>query len=275
MIYKLAPPEYMNVRPLFRAFDYHLAVEAIIAGDTPAQVYADDPLQPRVALLLPRNPHRLYLAGTAGNDAFNHEAASVVTGRYATRAKLTESAEFAVYPAPGDWEQEIDAIVPGAATTRIQRRFLRLEQLRIAWRTSIPADFTIRRVDSQLLAEHPQRTEELIEEILSGSRSVDDFLRSKFGYCVQHGDALVGWCLSEYNRPGRCEVGIETVESYRRQGIATLTASAVVRHALARGTGDIGWHCWASNLASIGTASKVGFEQVEDYPVWYCSMRGS
>ena len=56
MIYKLVPHEYVNVRPLFGPLDYHLAVDAIIAGDVPAQVYADDPLQPRVSLLLTLEP---------------------------------------------------------------------------------------------------------------------------------------------------------------------------------------------------------------------------
>ena len=274
MICKLAPHEYPHVRPLFGALDYHLAVDAIIAGDAPAQVYADDPLHPRVALFLPWNPHRIYLAGAVDNAAFNRAAAAVVMERYATRTNPAAPAEPVVYFAPG-WEQSIDAILPGATTVKCQRQFLRLKRLQSAWRAPIPAGFTMRRVDAGLLAERLRHTEYLVEEIHSESHSVDDFLRNEFGYCVQHGDALVGWCLSEYNRPGRCELGIETLEGYRRRGIATLTASAVIEHALAQEITGIGWHCWASNTASIAVATKLGFEKVLDYLVWYCRMGGS
>ena len=217
----------------------------------------------------------MYLAGTDDNAAFNRAAARVVTERYAPRTNSTELTEFVVYAAPNRWEQTINALVSGAANVKVQRQFLRLKQLQIVRRTTSPTGFTMRRVDAQLLAEGLQHTEDLVEEIHSESPSVDDFLRNKFGYCVQLGNTVVGWCLSEYNRPGHCELGIETLEGYRRRGIATLTASAVIEYALAQDITDIGWHCWANNVASIAVATKVGFEKVLDYAVWYCRMSGS
>ena len=81
MIAPLALQDYPHVHPLFHALDDHLAVAAILAGDVPAHVYADDPLCPQVALLMPWNPQRLYLAGTTENAAFNRAAAEVVAAR--------------------------------------------------------------------------------------------------------------------------------------------------------------------------------------------------
>ena len=275
MISKLALHEYLNVRPLFHGLDYHLAVEAILAGDAPGDVYADDPLHPQVALLLPWNPHRVYLAGAPENVAFNRAAAEVVMERYARRSTATEPAEFVVYTAPGTWEQTIAALVPGAVAVNVPRQYFRLKQIPLAWRTLIPADLTMRRVDAQLLGAGLQHTEALVAEIQSESPSVADFLRTQVGVCVQHDDAIVGWCLSEYHRPGRCEVGIETLTGYRRRGIATLTVAAFVEEALAHAITAIGWHCWASNVGSCAVAAKVGFEQVREYAVWYCRLQGS
>jgi RimJ/RimL family protein N-acetyltransferase len=273
MITPLALQDYPHVRPLFHALDDHLAVAAILAGDVPAHVYADDPRHPQVALLVPWNPQRLYRAGTTENAAFNRAAAEVVTARYALHSPAP--AAFVVYPAPGGWEQRIAALVPGAATVYVPRQYFRLKRLQVAWRTLIPAGLTMRRVDAPLFAEGLRHTEALSAEIQSESPSVADFLRTQVGYCVQHEDAIVGWCLSEYTRAGRCEVGIETLAGYRRRGIATLTAAALIEDVLAHGITTIGWHCWASNVGSRAVAANVGFEQVREYGVWYCELRGN
>jgi RimJ/RimL family protein N-acetyltransferase len=101
---------------------------------------------------------------------------------------------------------------------------------------------------------------------------VDAFLARCFGFCAVSGRAIAGWCLSEYNQPGRCEVGIATVPAFRRQGIATALTGALVEHALGQGITAIGWHCFASNAPSVATAEKAGFARRREYDVYY--LRG-
>jgi RimJ/RimL family protein N-acetyltransferase len=270
-MYKLNLDRHEIVRPLFRAMDYHLAVNAAIIGATPAAIYVDHPADPRAALIIPRNSHRVYLGGSADNDAFNHALSSLFTERFASRDGSAGPVEFLVYYAPGRWEESFDLILKDYSTFQAQRQFYRLKQLRTDWKALVPDGFTVRCVDTRLLAETELRNmEQLVAEIHSESPSVDDFLRNKFGYCVQHGDILAGWCLSEYNSGARCELGIETVEGYRRRGIATITARAAIEHGLSQGLTMIGWHCWANNAGSIAVAQKVGFEKVLDYRARHC-----
>lgn len=97
---------------------------------------------------------------------------------------------------------------------------------------------------------------------------------ASFGVCPVTADALVGWCLSEYNTGDRCEVGIATLPPHGGQGLATATGAAFVQQALARGITRIGWHCHAENRPSWATALKIGFTKVADYPahiVWCAS----
>jgi GNAT superfamily N-acetyltransferase len=63
-------------------------------------------------------------------------------------------------------------------------------------------------------------------------------------------------------------ISIYTREGYRKQGFATLVASATVEHCLAHGIDQIGWHCWDSNIASAATAEKVGFRLLHDRIVY-------
>ena len=78
--------------------------------------------------------------------------------------------------------------------------------------------------------------------------------------------------MSEYNVGHSCELGIATIEGYRCQGLATLTGTAIIRHALAQSINDIGWHCWANNEASIATAKKLGFTKKHEYSVYTISL---
>jgi RimJ/RimL family protein N-acetyltransferase len=109
----------------------------------------------------------------------------------------------------------------------------------------------------------------LRSEMCSERASVEDFVAKNFGICLVYADEIVSWCLSEYNLGPRCEVGIETVAAYRRRGLGTLVARALVEHALAHGYSQIGWDCWADNRPSAATAQKAGFRKVSDYPVYF------
>ncbi len=137
----------------------------------------------------------------------------------------------------------------------------------------LPEGFELRPVDAALL-EHARlkNLDALREEMCSERPSVQEFLDHSFGVCLVHGYELAGWCLSEYNTPDACEIGIETREPFRRRGLAALMTAALVEEAQARGVARIGWHCWTSNIPSARTALKAGFELAVDYPacmVWF------
>jgi RimJ/RimL family protein N-acetyltransferase len=87
-----------------------------------------------------------------------------------------------------------------------------------------------------------------------------------------HEGQLAGFCLSEYNVDGRCEVGIATLEPFQRRGLATAMGHAFLSLARASGIRDVGWHCWRQNVASAATALRIGLRHVADYKVlfgWY------
>jgi RimJ/RimL family protein N-acetyltransferase len=176
---------------------------------------------------------------------------------------------FLLYYAPDAWEEPLRLFLEGRSPVKEMRQFYRLRQLRSDWRSLLPEGFALESVDRALLDRtHLHNLDALIEEMCSERESVADFMDKSFGVCLVGGDEIVGWCLSEYNSGSRCEVGIQTFKPYRRRGLATLMASALIEYALSRGITQVGWHCYASNRSSVATALKVGFEKVRDYPVF-------
>ncbi len=268
MIHKLETTEYEKAWPLFRAMDHHLATQALLAGILPGAVYVDDPSAPRTALA--QVGYRFFLVGFEGNDEFNQGLRRLFLETIYPQALDVGRTAFVLYYAPDRWEGEIERILEGKHPMQDVRHYYVFKELQHDWRTRVPDGFAVRPVDRALLeGERLGNLEALVEEVLSEGASVEHYLTHRFGFCVASRDEIVGWCLSENNWGDRCEVGIATSEAYRRRGIATVTASALIEHALAQGVTAVGWHCYASNEESIATARSVGFEKILEYPVTF------
>lgn len=267
-MYELHPLEYDRVRPLFQAMDFHLAVNGILEGTTPGRICVDHASQPQAALAW--TGHRFYLAGSGRNSGTGDGLRRFFAETVVPHALQAGGATFMLYYTPDHWKAKIDGILRDNFSIWGLREFYALKELKHNWRSLLPEGYLLRSVDKSLLAEgHLTNLELLTEEMCSERASVEDFLEKSFGVCLLHGDEIVGWCLSEYNSPGRCEVGIATLEPYRCRGLATLTAAALVEQALSRGISQVGWHCWANNVPSVATALKVGFAKVREYPVFF------
>lgn len=265
-MHELKRTDYERVRPLFRKLEIHLPLQAILAGNVDAPIYVDNPLRPQTALTW--TGHRFYVAGAPGNSDFVADARKIFLEQYVMQAwKAGFESYILHYPSP-KWELILGLMLNQKYPIKSVRSYYALKANRVDWKSALPADFHVRTVDANLLAEKWQNPEFLTEEMRSERVSVADFLAKSFGVCLTHQDEIVGWCLSEYNTGHRCEVGIATHEDYQLRGFATLLASAFIDLARTRDVAKIGWHCSAANQGSAATALKAGFEKVEDYPVF-------
>jgi RimJ/RimL family protein N-acetyltransferase len=252
--------QYALVHPLFAPLaQHHLAIQSLLAGRSAGTVLADNPDRPRTTLAW--TSHRVFLAGEPTN----------VDALAELLAQLPLPAEYGLYVTPG-WEQALGTrplVNPGKTVLRRARHFYRGDALLYDWRKLIPEEFTLRWIDASPLGEtHLRNLPDLVEELQSERESVAAFLQHGFGVCAQIGDEIAGWCMSEYYTGPRLEIGIGTVEAYRRKGLAAAMASALIDPTLAHGYTEIGWHCWANNAASIAAARKLGLGKAAEYPVW-------
>jgi GNAT superfamily N-acetyltransferase len=256
----LPPAQYPAVAPLFEPLHHHLALTALLAGAVPGRVFADHAATGALAWV----QYRLFAAG----DASGALSAALET-EVAPRAHAAGIRHLALYAAP----TALPALQAGLGD-RVRPTGYRLYLERpataaAAWRDRLPACYLVCPVDRALLARDDlENLDPLRAELCSERPSVEAFLRHSFGVCALRGGALAGWCLSEYNHAGACEVGIEVLEPHRRQGLATALTLALVERAAAAGLRRVGWHCYAGNLGSVATARAAGFDQIAEYPAW-------
>lgn len=250
---------------------YHLAVNSIFSGQTPARIFVDHAACPSAALAWAG--HRFHLAGSPHDADFNTQLGHFFTEVVYPHALAHGDVMFHLYYAPEQWADHMDAILPNKFPMRTMRQYYACAAAQPApadWRSMLPAGFSLHQVDETLLAQtHLRRMDDLREEMCSERPSVQDFMAKSFGVCLVKGDELAGWCLSEYNCPGRCEIGIETSTPYRRQGLGMLMTLALLELARTHHVQEVGWHCYTSNIASSATALKAGLHLVCDYPAFF------
>lgn len=235
----------------------HLNLAAVLAGQAPGRVYADDAGNPRTVYLISGDAH--YLTGDPGNPDFNA----------AVNAALPRDTYFVLFCDPVRWAGALDLVLKDTYAVRATRHYYTLQRVKIANpQARLPDGFSMRGVDAALLAQEPANHDAVVESILGEWSSLDTFLAHGFGFCLLHGSTIVSWSLADYVSGERCEIGIHTDWNYRRQGMGTLMAAANAARAVDRGFTTVGWHCWANNAGSIGVAEKVGFQKSAEYDVF-------
>lgn len=259
-----------RARPLLALFHHHLTVESILAGYTPGQVFVDDPAAPATAVAWYR--HRVYLAGRADAAAQTavHQLFQTI---YLPDAAAAGQDAYILHVTPS-WGEKAAVALPWAPPLTRTRRVYRQKTASAPQPPPAPEGFALRAVTADLLMDTSIRDlDKLTEEMLSERPSLTNFLNHSFGVCLlaNHPGGerhVVGWCLSEYNSDGRCEVGIAVAEGYRRRGLATLMGRSLLATARRRGVRDAGWICWADNVPSLKTAETLGFTLAEEREVY-------
>ena len=141
------------------------------------------------------------------------------------------------------------------------------------WRAALPKACHAHRIDRVLI---DQKRDLLPDPIIGWMKgnwgSVEAFLDSGFGTLTICGGDIVSWSLADCASGRACEIGIRTVPSHRRRGLAAATAAANVELALSLGFDVVGWHCPQDNEGSIHTAEKVGFELERAYKAYFSRL---
>jgi RimJ/RimL family protein N-acetyltransferase len=268
---KLDSEEYFLAENLLSEHAIHLAVQALLAGDSEGEIYLDDKENPLTVFAW--TMRRYFVAGRHDNQIFNQTLRRYFDEQvFAAGLGNSDDGFTLFFPTPG-WESGIaEQLLPGRYPLVDQHDYFRCREVVQDWREIIPDGYQLVRVDEQLLEKkHLVNHAALVEEIHSECQSVIHFLEDRFGVCLLQGDQIITWCLSEYNSTGRCEVGIATTPDHRRKGLAKTATLALVEAALGKGYHEVGWHCYASNNKSIATAQSAGFEKVCSYPAFFVS----
>ncbi len=264
MLHPLPQTAYERVRPLLGDLvDYHVAIDGVLQGHNPGAVYADDPAAPQVVFIT--GPEGAYLGGTVPPAAQRPALKAFLGERLAVLGDLW----LAVMPA---WDEHLADLFPRAPLRQPRQHYV-CTQVMLDWRARLPDNMIVQPITGDLIADPSVELPEHVHDWMEDNwASTDNFLARGFGFVTidEEHNRVASWslcdCVShDTPRGNTCEIGIHTDPAYRERGLAAITASAAVEHALAHGFQSVGWHCHLENIGSRRTALKVGFSWERDY----------
>ncbi len=252
---------------MFAGLNYHLAIDSMLDGNTPAWVYADDPYAPRMAWAWDLQGE-MYIAGEVGDMETSRALARVISGKVLPHVRgrhipcLTLS-----YDRPA-WGARLGVLFPKLKTEPAQHRYYAFARPALDWQAAQPAGSELCRLDEALLARRDLRNmEQVAGWVDSFWRTREDFFRTGFGFCLLRENAVAGWCLSVFASGKAYELGLETAPEYRRQGYAAAIAARCVAFCAEQGLTPH-WHSEEENIPSWRVAEKVGFVNPTAYTVY-------
>ena len=111
--------------------------------------------------------------------------------------------------------------------------------------------YSVKRIDSSI-------AERLEGRITPSFSWKGDFLSKGAGFAVMHGEEAASWAFSAAVSDTETDIGVETAEKYRGQGLASVAAAAMAEYILSTGRSPV-WACHCKNTASQRLAERLGF----------------
>lgn len=269
MIVKLDAVTFKNVKPLLTGLEKHPVINGVIDGNNPGEIYVDNRNHPETAFIWAKN-EMFYLCGRIDNQKFNAELEEYIASEIRPEALPDEDTlNLEIYP-NHEWNESIETIfkrVPLRVGERVPFVFHR-DWFNVSVSKDLPVGYELKPISPELVEwdkEHIVKNE--IAKFWG--ESLDSFFQKGFGYAVVHESTVIGTCLSVFVSSNEYEIGINTYDTnHRGKGLATAMARAFIEECLRR---DVTPHWTTESFRkdSIAIAKKLGFEQLEHYPVYY------
>lgn len=122
----------------------------------------------------------------------------------------------------------------------------------------------VRRLDAELVTAVSRSDDNICD--IDAFDSAADFVERGIGYCLLDGEMMVGVAYSSLVAGQGIEVSIVVLPDYRRQGVATALAAALLLYCLEH---DMNANWDAANPASCRLAEKLGYVQTGSYEAYY------
>lgn len=98
-------------------------------------------------------------------------------------------------------------------------------------------------------------------------RDAEQFVSKGIGFSLILDGQAAATAFAAFNIRGRLEIGIETVEAYRGQGLARIVCTALIDYCLAHGLEPV-WACRLGNQGSYHLAQQLGFVPTLQLPYY-------
>ncbi|PTQ07779.1 hypothetical protein CLG96_16645 [Sphingomonas oleivorans] len=242
----------------------------VLEGQVEGRLWIDRFDSPRVLHAL--HPYGMSLVwGDAVADGFEQIINHLRDGEYRTRDEwLQIDPRWKAL----DWDQRLDATDAATASdstscsrhTRVNFGFDAERFQQLVRGHALPDGWRLRQADAGDF--------ELPGQVVPNCfwHDAEQFLAAGSGWCAEQAGNVGAIAFASYRWGGEVEIGIETFEHARRQGLGHAVAARMIVHVLQAGFRPV-WSCRLENTASCALAHKLGFLPLRNLPYYRLSPR--
>jgi len=264
-MFKLVKKEnYPRIKEFINKYEYKVATNSLLEGNTKGEVFADDEINPKIVLVWIK-PVTSYLFGEIKNiDKLNGELNKLIDDIFAPFGK--EVGEIGSFINIYD-NNKIDSlnhnfledrnVMKGGTWRPVFDKKIYLES-RNKIDKKMPSDYKLSRITNEIL--ESKDNDELKNDILDHWEDIDAFIRTGLGFCVIKNKKVISSSFSIYISDNNYyEISIKTFDTNeRKRGFAAQTIIAYNDYCLEKGYLPH-WEADSDNIASQKFAGKLGF----------------
>jgi GNAT superfamily N-acetyltransferase len=229
---------------------------AILNGDAAGRILANDPVEPRYAIVQEMGDGAIYMGGLLTAPILSEAIDTLRKDKDVIVGLWHDDPRLEWLPPSPDYD--------GAAIDFTNR----LVGEGLSQFLPLPEGCRLQAIDSGLF-QHLARPEWYV----SVFGSVEKALEKGVGYCLMGDGDILCEAFAGPSANGVIEIGVGTPEAYRRRGYATVTCAHLIRVCEGKGYRTL-WNTAEQNKASKALARKLGYQTEQEFRVLAWSRRG-
>jgi len=293
LMIKIEPSQYHLVLPLVEDVNFDkVFAQAVIDQIQNGSIFVDNIQHPNTAFISHFVSGFSLLCGNQNNDLFNHQLIEIMLKEANTKPKQIRLVTY-----PDTWNEKLNNLLGDRLKDYsvicndsnldqdekiitlkkvLSENVLAFERVRFKFNKSvfinrqdffnqIPKGFKLKRIDEK---NYIKITGKIIPSF--SWDTMEKFLSKGIGYCLLKDEMVVSTSFSSFISNDMIDVGIETDQNFRGQGLGVYPAAAMIMYCLENGFNPI----WGTNFDNIGSrrvANKLGYEE-DFYHPFYCSV---
>jgi GNAT superfamily N-acetyltransferase len=248
--------------------DYsHATYAGVVAGHNPGEVWVDHPENPTSALVWSSGLECFQFMGRADNEDFNHSLGPSIELSIIPFLKNIGINFFEFAADFDEWYPIINqALAEKTINESWQYVYTSDDKKSANYSLKIPQPFEAVSINqefiSSLCKRDIQNKDFIINYLEQYWGTVENYLNKGYGYIALSGNKIVSIAVSTAHYKTTQEIGVETLEDYRRKGLSSSLVRMLLNVFYVKGIKP-SWDCSDTNIASQQTIEKAGL--VRDY----------
>jgi hypothetical protein len=227
---------------------------AVLEGIRAGKIIVDDPQKPNWLVVYENTFGTIYPEGEIGPDTLFKIITHLRSEKMVLLGLWPDDQRWEIVPPDFDYEGRVLDFYDRAQDGRLQTII-----------DQVPDGCELHPVDADLIERSVNR-----DAHFSGYSSREEALNDLMGFFLMKSDEILCEALAGLVILGTREMGVDTPESYRRRGYASITCAKLIQTCEQQGLQTY-WNCNRANTGSLKLAHKLGYQTEKEYKLvaWY------